>query len=194
MAKETTNVTELTQILQDATDGKAGAADQLAAVLYEELKDLARRGMVSERADHTLQPTALVHEAYVRLLGPEGTAFDNRAHFLGAAARAMRRVLVDHARKRHRIRRGGGALRLELDEEKLAEPIRDDTLLALDEAVDRMAAFDPGRARIVELRFFAGMTVPEVATSLGVSESTVARGWRLAKAWLRGELEEPDGP
>lgn len=186
-------MTELTRILQNATDGVAGAADELAAVLYEELKELARRGMMSERADHTLQPTALVHEAYVRLLGPAGTAFDNRAHFLGAAARAMRRVLVDHARKRARIRRGGGALRLELDDEKLAEPMRDDTLLALDEAVDRLAAFDPGRARIVELRFFAGMTVPEVAVSLGISESTVARSWRLAKAWLRGEIGDVDG-
>ncbi|MFG0316842.1 MAG: sigma-70 family RNA polymerase sigma factor [Planctomycetota bacterium JB042] len=188
---------ELTRILENAERGDEGASERLAALVYDELREMARREMRGERRDHTLQPTALVNEAYLRLLGDEGTSFENRAHFFGAAASAIRRVLVEHARRRSRLKRGGGRERIDLDEAlDAADPIRDDRLLALDEAMERLASFDEAKARLVELRFFAGMTVPEIARARRVSESTVAREWRLARSWLQGALDEepPDGP
>ena len=185
-------MTEVTQILNQMGRGEAGAAEHLAAVLYDELRAIARREMDGERADHTLQPTALVHEAYLRLV-PEGGTFENRAHFLGAAANAIRRILVEHARKRGRFKRGGDRARLDIDVAEAGEPMRDATLIALDDALADLEASSATTARIVELRFFAGMTVPEVARVLNTSESTVQRDWRLARAWLRGELEGDDG-
>ena len=156
---------------------------------YNELKALARREMSRERVCHTLQPTALVHEAYMRLIG-DGVEFESRGHFFAAAAAAIRRVLVEHARRRSRLKRGGDRDRMELLHDEVAEPLRDSRILALDEALTTLSGFDPEKARLVELRFFAGMSVRDVATTLGVSESTVARDWRLARAWLFDVLGE----
>ena len=186
-------MSELTIAFERAKRGGEGAAERLAALLYEEIRAMARREMAHERADHTLQPTALVHEAWMRL-APEGErSFENRAHFLGAAANAIRRVLVEHARARARVKRGEGRARIELADVDPAAPVRDEWLLDLDEALSRLAAGSPSASRIVELRFFGGMSIPEVAETLGISESTVERRWRVARAWLRGEIEESDG-
>ena len=181
-------MTDLTRVLEESRAGRSGAAEELAALLYDELRALARQELAGERPGHTLQPTALVHEAYLRLVGGEGGPFENRAHFFGAAATAIRRVLVDHARRRGREKRGGGVAPLSLDKVNPAQPISDAELLGLDEALARLSEFDPTKARVVELRFFAGMTVEELARALGLSESTVRRHWRTARAWLRGEL------
>jgi len=185
-------MTEVTRILQEMEGGAPDAADRLAAVLYDELREIARREMAGERAGHTLQPTALVHEAFLRLV-PGGGTFESRAHFLGAAANAIRRVLVEHARRRGRLKRGGDRERVDYEVAEAGEPLRDEVLVALDDALADLEASSPTTARIVELRFFAGMTVPEVARLLNTSESTVQRGWRAARAWLRGELEGADG-
>jgi len=179
---------KLTRILRESRAGRTGAAEELAALLYDELRALARQELAGERPEHTLQPTALVHEAYLRLVGGDGGSFENRAHFFGAAATAIRRVLVDHARRRARAKRGGGMAQLALDEVDPAQPISDAELLGLDEALARLGELDPTKARIVELRFFAGMSVEELARALELSESTVRRHWRMARAWLRGEL------
>jgi RNA polymerase sigma factor (TIGR02999 family) len=185
---------DLTMILKRADEGDAQAARRLVALLYDELRSLAQREMAGERRDHTLQPTALVHEAYLRLMTGEQPRFENRAHFFGAAAAAIRRVLVDHARSRGRLKRGGRRTRIELGASEPATPMPNEDLLALDEALLRLAEFAPIQARIVELRFFAGMTIPEVARALSVSETTVQRDWRVARAWLKGELAGGDGP
>jgi len=153
---------------------------------------MARREMAKERGDHTLQPTALVHEAYLRLVPGQDEGYENRAHFFGAAASALRRVLVDHARKRARSKRGGDRLRVSLDTAEPMVPLADEELLELDDALSALADFAPLPARIVELRFFAGMTVEEAAHTLGTSASSVQRSWRVARAWLRGQLS--DGP
>jgi RNA polymerase sigma factor (TIGR02999 family) len=183
-------MTEFTSILQSAGDGDPEAARRLVALLYAELRALARREMAGERPDHTLQPTALVHEAYMRLVGDGDATFENRAHFFGAAARAIRRILVEHARRRGRQKRGGAGQRVTLDEALVVVPERDDRLLALDEALERLAALDPAKARLVELRYFAGATLQESARMLGVSESTVVRDWRTTRAWLHAALAD----
>jgi len=184
---------DVTRILREARDGQEGASEELAALLYGELRQLARRELAHERPDHTLQPTALVHEAWLRLMGDAECEFDSRAHFFGAAARAIRRVLVDHARARAREKRGGGAIALPLDQLDPAAPLPESRLLALDEALERLAVVDPFKARVVELRFFSGLSVAELARLLGTSESSVGRDWRVARAWLRGELEGDHG-
>lgn len=161
------------------------APEALAAMLYDELRTMARCALAGERADHTLQPTALVHEAYLRLLGKDAS-FESRAEFFGAAASAIRRVLVDHSRRRASLRRGGAWDRA--PEGALAEE-EAGRWLALDAALERLAALSPLRARIVELRFFADAANAEIARLLSVSESTVGREWRVARAWLRQELE-----
>ena len=184
---------DLTRILKDARAGHADATEELAALLYGELREIARREMADERADHTLQPTALVHEAYLRLFGGENPSFENREQFFAAAATTIRRVLVDHARQRAREKRGGDRNRLPLEDVQPEAPIAPEGLLALDEALARLARFDPLKARIVELRFFAGMKVEELARVLGTSESTIRREWRAARAWLRGELDGSRG-
>ena len=165
---------DLTRILTESRAGRTGAAEELAALLYDELRALARQELASERPAHTLQPTALVHEAYLRLVGTD-VVFENRAHFFGAAATAIRRVLVDHARRRARGKRGGGAVQVSLDDVDPARPIADAELLGLDEALARLAVLDPLKARIVELRFFSGLSVDELARALELSESTVRR-------------------
>jgi RNA polymerase sigma-70 factor, ECF subfamily len=186
-------MSDVTRILREAREGKRSAADELATLLYDELRVLARQEMASERSNHTLQPTALVHEAYLRLAGGDGTCFESRAQFLAAAAIAIRRVLVDHARRRARVKRGGGQAPLALDEFDPAAPLPAAELLDLDEALVRLAELDPFKARIVELRFFAGMSVEELSVVLGASESSVRRDWRMARAWLRGELNHSRG-
>ena len=191
-------MSDITRILDEARRGDPGSIERLTERLYTELRQVARREMRAERADHTLEPTALVHELYLRLLaGENAPSFQNSAHFFGAAATAVRRLLVEHARARARQKRSGGRARVELDEQVLAAPEgRDERLLALDEVLERFAAFDPDKAKLVELRFFAGLSVEEVARALEVSESTVAREWRLARAWLQGQIEGSaiDGP
>ncbi len=181
---------DLNRILRSAQAGDAQAGHQLAARLYDELHDLARREMAAERIGHTLQPTALVNEAYLRLAAsPDGT-FADRNTFFAAAATAIRRVLIDHARRRASEKRGGGRMRLPLDDLEVASPVADADLLSLDEALAKLAMLDPTKARIVELRFFAGLSMAELAKAMGASESTIQREWRMARAWLRAHLDE----
>jgi RNA polymerase sigma-70 factor (ECF subfamily) len=183
------DVGEVTRLLQSASQGDAAARATLFDVLYRELRRLAEAAMRAERANHTLQPTALVHEAYLRLAGDQGR-FDSRAHFLGVAASAMRRVLVDHARGRNAHKRGSGATLVTLDDvEDLPQPVAEDVdLVVLDDALSRLAALDARQGQIVELRFFGGLSVEETAAVVGVSERTVKRDWQMSRAWLRREM------
>jgi len=158
---------------------------ELFEELYRSLRAMAARFMEGERGDHTLQATALVHEAYLRLGRQERIDWDERRRFLGVAARAMRRALCDHARAKLRLRRGGGHGRVVLEMEDLAVPGRDVELVALDEALEQLAAIDGRQARIVELRYFGGLTIPEVADALGISSRTVDGEWAMARAWLQ---------
>ena len=174
--------------------GEAGAADRLLDLVYPELHRIARRQMRHESGGHTLQPTALVHEAYLKLVDQTRVDWRNRAHFLGVAAQAMRRLLVDHARGRDRDKRGGGATRVELDaagEQALAVPAPSVDLLALDQALERLAALDATQAKLVELRFFGGLAVEEAAEALGISIATAGRDFRSARAFLARELGAP---
>lgn len=172
--------------------GETGAADRLLEMVYPELHRIAEREMRRERVGHTLQPTAVVHEAYLKLVDQSKVDWRNRAHFLGVAARAMRRLLVDHARRRLRDKRGGGATLVEIEaaaaQPGLAVPARSVDLLALDQALERLAALDAGQARLVELRFFGGLSVEESAEALGVSTATAGRDFRSARAFLAREL------
>jgi RNA polymerase sigma factor (TIGR02999 family) len=181
----------VTRLLGAARRGDPGSYDQLLPLLQAELHHIAERHMRRERADHTLQPTALVHEAVLRLLGGAPVAFTDRTHFLRAASQAMRRVLVDHARARNAAKRGG-PLRITLDESLAAPDDRVVDLLVLDDALTRLAAAEPRWAQVVELRFFTGLEVVEVAEVLGTSTATVKRDWRFAKAWLARELAGGD--
>ncbi|MGE3174965.1 MAG: ECF-type sigma factor [Planctomycetota bacterium] len=181
---------DITRLLHDAGQGRAGAREELARALYDELHGAARRQLLRERGDHTLQATALVHEAWLRLCPDAAPGFTDRAHFFAAAATAIRRVLTDHSRRRAADKRGGGRARLSLEDVEAAAAVRCEQLLDLDRALTRLAEFAPEPARLVELRFFAGLEVAEAAAALGVSVSTAERHWRLARAWLRGELEQ----
>ena len=165
---------------------------ELFPLVYDELRELARRYLSRERSDHTLQPTALVHEAWVRLDGRGAGPWKDPSHFFATAARAMRRILIDHARRRRADKRGGGKRAASLDEEKLGVTDRDDYLVALDDALEELAAIDERQARVVELRFFAGLTIPEVAEVLGWSHATVERDWRVARASLDREIRRGD--
>jgi RNA polymerase sigma-70 factor, ECF subfamily len=178
----------VTRMLQDWSAGDPSAADRLLPVVYGELRRLAAGCLRRERTGHTLQPTALVNEAWMKLAGQDAP-WQNRAHFLGVAAGAMRRILVDHARRRHAQKRGGGDLRVTLTDGVAASASGGDVdLVLLDGALERLAALDARQARMVTMRFFAGLTVEETAEALGVSEKTVKRDWAAAKAWLRREL------
>jgi RNA polymerase sigma factor (TIGR02999 family) len=179
---------EVTRLLVRWRDGDEAALEQLMPLVYDELRRLAERYMRSERPDHTLQATALVHEAYVRLAGVD-VAWEDRIHFLSLAARMMRRVLVDHAKSGRRKKRGGGAAKVTLDDIELASPAPTSDLLALDDALTRLAAIDERKARAVELHFFGGLTYDETAAALGVSAATVDRDLRMAKAWLYHEVK-----
>ncbi len=185
---------QTTLLLRRMDEGDPQAAERLLGLLYGELHEVARGFMGGERAEHTLQPTALVHEAWLRLAGGEHPSFADRAHFVAVAARAMRRILIDHARKRGAQKRGGKGTREALDEALLAYEQRGEAdLLALHEALEELEGLDPQLVRIVEQRFFAGATNAEVARALGVSERTVERGWKTARAWLHGRLSDGDG-
>ena len=188
------SVSELTRILDAAQRGEPSAADELLPLVYHELRRLAAHKMAQEASGHTLQPTALVHEAWLRLAGPEQQAqFQNRAHFFGAAAEAMRRILVDRAREKKALKRGGDLERVDIDAVELASPMPDDELLALDEALDRLATVDTRAAEMVKLCFFVGLTQEEAARELGVSVSTAERIWAFARAWLLREVRKQRG-
>jgi RNA polymerase sigma factor (TIGR02999 family) len=174
----------LSHLLQAWGEGDEGALPELVPLVYGELRAQASRLLARERTGHTLQPTALVHEVFLRLLGEGVTRWESRAHFFGSAARLMRRVLVDHARRRQAAKRGAGVQRLELDERLVAAGLPDEELLALDEALSRLRRLDPRQCEVVELRYFAGLTAEETAELLGISRATVNREWRTARAWL----------
>ena len=179
---------EVTALLKEWSAGDRGALERLMPLVYEELRRLAASHLRAERGDHTLQPTALVHEAYLRLVGQRSVSWANRAHFYGIAAQMMRRVLVDHARRRLAAKRSPGTLYVDLGEETAAAPDRAPELLALDRALTELERLDPRQARVVELRFFAGLSVEETAEVAGVSTATVKREWRTARAFLRHEI------
>jgi len=179
---------DVTALLHRLKDGDAEALDRLLPLVYGEMRALAAHHMKGERKNHTLQPTALVHEAYLRLVKRDSPNWDNRAHFLGVATQVIRRILVEHARAKKRERRGGGGVRVTLTEEALSGPAMDMDVLALDEALNRLGEEDDTAQKVVELRFFGGMTVQETAEVLGIAVRTVHRRWAYAKAWLFREL------
>ena len=179
---------DTTMLLKRASDGDESAVNDLMPLVYKELRALAEHYLQGERPDHTLQATALVNEAYIRLIKQEDVEWRSRAHFFAVAAQAIRRILVDHARTHERIKRGGGRQRVRLDEDLAVREERDLDLVALDEAMERLATLNPRQAQIVEMRFFAGLALKEVAGFLGVSPRTVDGDWSMARAWLRREL------
>jgi RNA polymerase sigma-70 factor (ECF subfamily) len=179
---------EITRALQAAGGDSGAALDRLLPAIYEELRRIAKRELRAERPDHTLTPTALVHEAYLKLAKLERVSWESRAHFFGACALEMRRILISWARKRHADRRGSGAEHIPLDNAVIAAQTRPADLIALDEALSRLALLDARQARVVECRFYAGMDVEETAAVLGISPATVKRDWTAARAWLNREL------
>ena len=180
---------DVTRILAAVERGEADSARQLLPLVYAELRKLASQRLAHEAPGQTLQPTALVHEAYLRLVGPDGQSdWHGRAHFFAAAAEAMRRILVDDFRHKQSLKGGGGRLRLDLSGIEVAVEVPSVDVLALDEVLDRLARDHPRKAELVKLRFFAGMTNPEAADALGVSESTADNDWAYARSWLRVEL------
>jgi RNA polymerase sigma factor (TIGR02999 family) len=183
-------MSDFTSLLHAADSGDRDAEERAARMLYDELRAIARREMAGERPDHTLQPTALVHEAYLRLSGERSAPFESRQQFWAAAARSIRQILVEHARARGRLKRGDGAVRVDLDEALWTAEHRDAQVEALDTALSRLARIDPDKAKLVELRFFAGLTLDAAAAALGVSQSTVVREWRTARAWLQAAIDD----
>jgi RNA polymerase sigma factor (TIGR02999 family) len=191
-----TATANLTGLLRAWSAGDAAAGEQLIPLVYQELRRQASRYLSRERADHTLRPTALVHEAYLRLAGQRRVVWQDRAQFFAVAATAMRRLLVDHARQHGATKRGGGSciVSLEGGERIMASDAPDLDVIALNDALDELSAVDPLRSRMIELRFFAGLTTDETAEALGVSAATVTRGWRLARAWLHHRLTRGSAP
>jgi RNA polymerase sigma-70 factor, ECF subfamily len=177
-----------TLLLKEAQSGNKAALDELLPLVYDELRRLAAYHLQRERSDHTLQPTALVHEAYLRLVDQRAVDWQNRAHFFGLAAEMMRRILVNHARARQAAKRGGYETRISLDEVLDWAEQREVDFVALDGALEKLTVLDPQQARIVELKFFGGLSVEEIATLLTISTATVKREWRMAKAWLFQQL------
>jgi RNA polymerase sigma factor (TIGR02999 family) len=187
-------MSEVTRILTAIEQGIAKSTDELLPVVYNELRRLAAHKMSAEPAGHTLQPTALVHEAWLKLVAPPAQSWQNRAHFFGAAAEAMRRLLIARARRKGRQRRGAGAAHLDVDDLEIASPAPDDQLLALNDALDRFAALEPQQAELVKLRYFVGLKIDEAAEVLGISKATAKRWWAYARAWLFNEIQSnPDG-
>jgi RNA polymerase sigma factor (TIGR02999 family) len=179
---------EVTQLLLKWTQGDEAALEQLIPLVYEELRRMARQYLRRERAGHTMQTTTLVHEAYLRLIDAGQVRWQDRAHFFAIAARLMRRVLVDDARKRSFLKRGPELVRISLDQAMVVEPQRDLEVIALDEALQRLTHFAPRKGQVVELRFFGGLSIEETAAALEISTDTVKREWRTAKLWLLHEL------
>lgn len=180
----------ITELLLALEGGNRAALDELVPLVYDELRSIARHRLRHERPGHTLNTTGLVHEAYLKLVKLDRIAWQSRAHFLSIAARAMRHILVDHAQRRNRVKRGGGAPHASLDEAVELPAAEAGRILALDSALEKLAASNPRHARIVECRFFGGMTIEETATVLDVSPATVKRDWTLLRAWLARELGE----
>jgi RNA polymerase sigma factor (TIGR02999 family) len=181
---------QVTQLLKAWSEGEPTALEKIIPLVYQELHQMARRYMVHERPGHTLQATALVHEAFVRLVDSAQASFENRAHFFAVCAQVMRRILVDWARARHAQKRGGEIAPLQLDEALVVGEERDRDLVALDDALKALTAQDPRKGQVVELRFFGGLSVEETAEVLKVSPETVMRDWRFAKSWLHRELRK----
>lgn len=179
---------KVTELLRDVAGGNQHAAAELLPLVYQELKRIAGGQMRNERPNHTLQPTALVHEAYLKLVDQRMTDWQSRSHFLGVAAQVMRRILLDYAKTRRREKRGGGARQVELDENLVVSEDRASDLIVIDEALTRLEQLDPRQAKVVELRFFGGLSVEETAQAMNISEPTVKREWSMARAWLHREL------
>jgi len=179
---------DVTRLLTEWRGGNSAALNEMAPLIYEELRRLARSYLRRERPGHTLQSTALVHEAYLRMVDQQNVSWQNRSHFYGVAAQMIRRILVDHARAKRTHKRGDGAVPLALDEARGAQASRDLDLAALDDALAALAEIDSRQSRIVELRFFAGLSLDETAEVIGVSPATIKRDWTIARAWLKREL------
>ena len=183
-------MSEFTQILERVERGDSLAAAELLPLVYDELRRLAAQKMTRETAGHTLQPTALVHEAWLRLGGNDAPAFQNRAHFFGAAAEAMRRILIEHARRRLAAKRGAGVAAVDLDGLEISSPVADDDrLLAVNEALEKFAGVDPRKAELVKLRYFVGLNFEEAAAALGIAVPTAKQWWAYARAWLTVEMQ-----
>jgi RNA polymerase sigma factor (TIGR02999 family) len=181
-------MSDVTRILNAIERGEARATDELLPLVYEELRLLAAQKLSHERPGQTLQATALVHEAYIRLAGEEPQSWENRGHFFAAAAEAMRRILIDHARHRQACKCGGGRERMPLDDAEVADASTAEDIVALDDALAKLAVEDPQAAEIVKLRLFAGLSVDQAAAAIGVSRATAYRQWTYARAWLRSEI------
>jgi RNA polymerase sigma factor (TIGR02999 family) len=181
----------ITELLQSWQQGNAQSGEEVVPLVYAELRRIARIRLSAERAGHTLQPTALVHEAWVRLMQQHGATWQNRSQFFAIAAQAMRRILVDHARRRHSNKRNGGEAPVTLDavEEIVATPVPDEEMLALDAALEQLSSFDRRQANVVELRFFGGLSIEETAQVMDLSATTVKREWTTARAWLYREIQ-----
>jgi RNA polymerase sigma factor (TIGR02999 family) len=186
---DTTSPNEITQQLIAWSNGDTAALERLIPAVYQELRRMADHYLRGERAGHSLQPTALVHEAYLRLIDQTKVEWHNRAHFFGVAAQMMRRILIDHAKAKQRAKGGGAAVKVSLDEGAVFSQERATELVALDDALQELGKLDERKSRIVELRYFGGLTVEETAQVLGVSDKTVMRDWNLAKAWLYQQLQ-----
>ncbi len=184
--------TEITQLLRAWGGGDAQALDRLTPVVYDELRRMAHRYMRREGAENSLQATALVHEAYLKLIDARIAQWQDRAHFFAVSARLMRRILVDAARAKEAGKRGGGAVRVEINESIDGAPLRSDEMLRLDDALEALAKFDARKADVVELRFFGGLSVEETAEVLKISAQSVMRDWKLARVWLAREMERPE--
>jgi RNA polymerase sigma factor (TIGR02999 family) len=185
-------MSDVTQVLDAVSRGEKQASEDLLPLVYEGLRRLARARMANEAAGQTLQPTALVHEAWLQLVGEGHRTWQSRAHFFGAAANAMRQILIDNARRKSRLKRGGGRVRVDLEEVNVAAPMPEDEILQIDEALVRLETEDPEQARIVVLKFFGGLTNKEVAETLGIGERTVYRHWVCAKARLYRLIQTKD--
>ena len=181
-------MSDVTRVIEAIQHGDPKAADELLPLVYEELRKLAASKMANEAAGNTLQPTALVHEAWMRLVGNHNPKFAGRAHFFAAAAEAMRRILIDRARSKRAVRHGGGQVRVDIQQLDLASPAADDQLLAINDALDKLVADDPKKAELAKLRYFVGMTFEEAAEVLGISVATAKRYWAYARAFLYEEM------
>ena len=182
-------MSEVTRILNAIEHGDRQAADELLPLVYEQLRSLAAQKMAHEAPGQTLQPTALVHEAWLRLIKNQNVQWEGRAHFFAAAAEAMRRILINNARRKHAVRHGGGQQRVDIDQIQVATTAKDEEMLAVDEALEKLAARDKTKAELVKLLYFVGLSIPEAAAILGLSEPTAKRYWSYARAWLLATIE-----